>query len=172
MDDPIYLSVYSPARDSPRALPAEPLYQTSFSAAPAGPDCVCVLATQCPADLVVTESNSPVKDYSSLINPRNKVTLLTSETEAQQTESKPVRFLERKRRTTVEDSGTVHIHHHYQDVGAKVRNIIISLLILTGPLCRLTVSVWRAMCAALTSGLDSRLNSPLDWRPDWRLGSL
>ena len=130
MDDPIYLSVYSPSpspvRDH-RSLSSEPLYQTSFSAAPAGPDCVCVLATQCPADLVVTESNSPVKDYSSLINPRNKVTLLTSETEAQQTESKPVRFLERKRRTTVEDSGTVHIHHHYQDVGAKVRNIIISL---------------------------------------------
>ena len=125
MDDPIYLSVYSPARDSPRALPAEPLYQTSFSAGPSPrsppsqADCQCVLASQCPPDLVVAESNSPVKDYSSLINPRNKVTLLTSETD-----SKPVRFLERKRRTTVENTGTIHIHHHYQDVGAKVGNIL------------------------------------------------
>merc|ERR1719189_578258 len=130
VDDPILLSVYSPhsphspVRDSKRSLSAEPLYQTSFTAgagaAPTQPaDCVCVLASQCPAELVVTESNSPVKDYSSLINPRNKVTLLTSEKAAKQTESKPVRFLERKRRTTVEDTGSVHIHHHYQDIGAK-----------------------------------------------------
>ena len=172
MDDPILLSVYSPVRDSKRSLSAEPLYQTRFTTGPtAGPtapaDCVCLLASQCPAELVVTESNSPVKDYSSLINPRNKVTLLTSEKAAKQTESKPVRFLERKRRTTVEDTGTVHIHHHYQDIGAKVRNILSLSLSLSYSLllCRLTVSVWPAMFAAaslpLTSRMGSRLNSPL-----------
>ena len=134
VDDPIYLSVYSPARDSHRSLSAsaDPLYQTSFTAGlspglsadlTADPDCLCVLASQCPVELVVSASNSPVKDYSSLINPRNRVTLLTSEKAARQNESKPVRFLERRRRTTVEDTGTVHIHHHYQDVGAKVRSL-------------------------------------------------
>ena len=85
-----------------------------------------MLASKCPAEQVVSASNSPVKDYSSLINPRNKVTLLTSETSGQQTNNKPVRFLERKRRTTVENTGTVHIHHHYQDIGAKVGNLLIS----------------------------------------------
>ena len=132
VDDPIYLSVYAPVRDSQRSLAGEPLYQTSFTAGPPDSDCVCVLATKCPADLVVSASNSPVKDYSSLINPRNKVTLLTSETAGQQTDSKPVRFLERKRRTTVEDIGTVHIHHHYQDIGAKVTSLspLFSLLLI------------------------------------------
>ena len=66
-----------------------------------------------------------MRDYSSLINPRNKETELTSKKGEE--EHKPIRFLDRKRRTTVEEVGrqssTVHIHHHYQDTGAKVCSV-------------------------------------------------
>ena len=62
-----------------------------------------------------------MRDYSSLINPRHRVSQLTSEQE----ESKPVRFVERRRRSAVEEVGSraniVHLQQ-FEDVGAKVRS--------------------------------------------------
>ena len=56
MDDPVYLSVYSPVRDSKRSLAAASLYQTGFQEVES-PDsrCSCVVASRCPPELVVRQ---------------------------------------------------------------------------------------------------------------------
>ena len=55
VDDPIYLSVYSPdpIRDSKRSLSVTPLYQTDFTDS----SCSCVPASKCPEELVVRQGS-------------------------------------------------------------------------------------------------------------------
>lgn len=88
-----------------------------------------------------------MRDYSSLINPRHRVSQLTSEQE----ESKPVRFVERRRRSAVEEVGSrannVHLHQ-FENVGAKVRSGVGCSF--TECLVRLTASVWRDTSAAVS----------------------
>ena len=91
-------------------------------------------------------SESGTKDYSSLINPRNKIVNVTSEIDQDVKERKRgdrtgkfVRFLDRKRREStsrvamVEDVeprrsiNTVHHHHHhYGDVQVIIYTMLLS----------------------------------------------
>ena len=85
--------------------------------------------------MYISESSSPVKDYSSLISPRNQDKDLASELGKEEKRkggrtSKLVRFIDRKRRSTegaetkvrmVEDieprqGSVIHVHHHYEDL--------------------------------------------------------
>ena len=96
---------------------------------------------------VCSESNSPVRDYSSLINPRNRGSQLTSDRQ----QNKPVRFLDRKRRTTVEEVGrqanNVHIHS-FQEVGAKVCSLQSVGVSVNVVVLRRTGNAWQDTCAA------------------------